>query len=357
MNDIFLETKTSKVKIHIGTDIFSRLNDIFNLKKYPQVVIITDQNLAKFWLNKLKNNLEDPVVYILPSGEKEKNIHRVSDIWEFLQQNKITRNDLIINLGGGVISDLGGFIASTYFRGISFLNIPTTLLSQTDASIGGKTGINFNNYKNSIGVFYQPIGIAIDPSFFSTLPDREFYSGLGEVIKYALIYDNELFNFLLSKNRLEIKEGENLFEIIKRSVKIKKEVVEKDELESGLRKILNFGHTAGHAIESLSLKTESPLFHGEAIGLGMLIEAKISRDFGILSDEDFLLIKDILKKYEFIEKIPLEFSIEEIINKISHDKKNSNDCVKWVLLSKIGETKIDQIVDEKIVRKVLTEFY
>lgn len=354
--------KLNKSLVVIKKNLLEKLNETFPFENYPQVIILTDENVANFWLDKLLDNLKHSNIhtYVIPAGEEEKKIERVQDIWDFLLENRINRHDLLINFGGGVITDLGGFVASTFFRGISFLNIPTTLLSQSDASIGGKTGINFAGIKNSIGTFNPAEKVLIDPVFLSTLPKREFTSGLGEVVKYALIYDKTFFDYL--EEIEEINDSEVLKKIIENSAKIKQEIVAKDFLESGLRKILNFGHTVGHAIESLSYETEKPLLHGEAVGLGMLIESEISREIGLLDSNSLEKIKKFLVGTSHglslqITKIPAKISVEKIMEKMISDKKNFANEIRWILLSDIGKAEIDQVVDEKIVLKVLAKFY
>lgn len=331
-------------QIFVGENILERVHEIFDLRSYSRCAIITDGNI-KSHLDKLQKSLTitHVVIEILP-GETNKSIKTVETIWQKMIDAKLDRNSIVINLGGGVIGDMGGFAASTYMRGIDFINIPTTLLSQVDASVGGKTGIDFAGLKNHIGTFQQPRAVVIDTQTLSTLSKREFRSGFAEIIKHGLIKDKEYYSKVTSKSPLDFSQNE-LIDIITGSCEIKKEVVEKDPKETGLRKILNFGHTIGHALESLSLETTSPLLHGESISLGMLVEAMLSQLKGSLTQDDVESIKKCLNAAGLPTKIVLP-EVNEILKKISRDKKNSSGDVKWTLLKRIGEGVYNQSVSE-----------
>lgn len=338
----------------IGKGLLKNLNTLFDFSKYSKIFIITDSNLEKLWFETIKHSLGIEVEKIVVNpGEENKNIETIQEIWKELHSLGADRKSLVINLGGGVIGDTGGFAASTYMRGIDFLQIPTTLLAQVDASIGGKVGINFNGVKNLIGNFNQPIGVICDIALLKTLPDREFIEGFGEVIKHGVIADKEYFNFVTSKKPREFSD-EELVEIVVGSCKIKAEIIGSDEKEAGKRKLVNFGHTIGHAIEALSLETENPLLHGDAISIGMVAEAEISSRMGMLSEKELEVLKEKVSFIGLPTKVP-KFEITDILRFIQSDKKAEKGEVKWTLLKNIGEAVFDQTVEEESIVKVLKE--
>ena len=258
---VYFSSKKRTYPIFIGKGILRDINRLFSLGKYSKIVVVTDENVKKILSKTILNYLpNDTSVITIPSGERAKTIKCVGEIWRKLLQIGTDRKSFIVNIGGGVVLDVSAFAASTYMRGVDYLNIPTTVLSQVDASIGGKTGIDFSGIKNLIGTFNQPIGVIIDVQTLSSLPKREFLSGFAEIIKHGLIKDRKYFEKVTSKHPLEFNQ-DTLIDIIERSCKIKAEIVEADEIENGPRKLLNFGHTIGHAIESLSLESSTPLLH------------------------------------------------------------------------------------------------
>ena len=300
------------------------------LSNASQVFILTDENVAPFWLPETEYWLgcENAVEIVLRPGEQYKNLQSVQRIWKTLMKHHADRNALLVNLGGGVITDLGGFAASTYKRGIRFINIPTTLLAMVDAAIGGKTGIDFGGGKNQIGTFAEAEVIITDPVFLETLPEREICSGMAEMLKYGFIADAKLLEINL----------ENYQQCISRCGEIKREIVAKDPTEKGLRKILNFGHTLGHAIESHCLTTDYPLLHGEAVALGMAAALW-------LSVKQCGLAENVLQDYE--KQLPMllseaevslsEADIEPILSYLAFDKKNKDDKPQFVLLEAVGK--------------------
>lgn len=319
---------------------------------YSKVFIITDENTGKYCLPVLQNklpNLDNYDIIEIPYGEENKNIDFCIGIWKMLLDFEADRNALVINLGGGVVTDMGSFAASTYKRGIDFLQIPTTLLSQVDASVGGKTGIDIDSVKNIIGTFAQPKAVIICDEFIETLPENQLISGFAEVIKHGIIADNVYYNEvvkLASPKEITIAQ-------IKRSVEIKNEVVLEDPFEKGLRKILNFGHTIGHAIESWSLENDSKsLTHGEAIAIGMITEAYIANKTGMLSVEELNIIKnDILK---FFPKYSLKSDIYDVLLEImQHDKKNISGKINFSLPDKIGNCKFNIVVSHNLIKESL----
>lgn len=318
------------------------------IENYSSVYILTDKNVAPFWLPEVCHWLNCPgaIEIVIKEGEEQKNLQTVQRIWKTLMKHHADRHSLLINLGGGVICDLGGFAASTFMRGIDFINVPTTLLAMVDASIGGKTGIDFGGYKNQIGTFAQPKEICCFPTTLMTLPQREILSGLAEMMKYGFIADAELL-----KVDLDNFEG-----YISRCADIKKRIVADDPQEHGQRKVLNFGHTLGHAFESISLTTDSPLRHGEAVALGMWCALW-------LSAQQCGLDETILHDYE--RKLPMllreaeiamnEQDIDAIMTFLTHDKKNFGDQIRFVLLEAVDKPLIDQQVPENLIRESVME--
>lgn len=343
--------------IIVGQNIFANIKEVINLQKYSKIFVITDEHIAPHFLNKLLENLPNEKAHlVLPPGEKAKNIETVQKIWNAMKDAGLDRKSLVINLGGGVIGDMGGFTASTYMRGIDFLQIPTTLLSQIDASVGGKTGIDFAGVKNLIGTFNQPVGVIIDVETLQTLPKRELISGFGEMIKHGLIADIDYFEKVTGKHPEDFSQ-EELVDLITRSCEIKKAIVEQDETESGKRKLLNFGHTIGHAIESLSLETDQSLLHGEAVSIGMVAEAKISQLQNLISEEDLEKIKKTLHATGLPTSLQdhevAKQSHETILQKMQSDKKNERGQINFTLLSSIGKAIINQNVSDDIITEAI----
>lgn len=330
--------------IYIGSGLIKNIGRLVNIKKYSKIFVITDPAVDKYCFSEFKKSSLQIEKIIISAGEKAKNIETVKKIWQTLLFAGCDRKSLIINLGGGAILDVGGFAAATYERGIDFMQIPTTLLAQVDASVGGKTAVNFAGIKNLIGSFNQPIAIVCDINFLSTLPDREFISGFAEIIKHGLIADEKYFDFVTSKKPKAFSQ-EELVKIVLGSVKIKTGIVAKDEKEIGQRRLLNFGHTIGHAIEALSQNTNSPLLHGEAVSIGMVAEAKIS---GVGVDK----IKQVLINAGLPVDLP-NFPKEAILAKIKSDKKSEKGEINWTLLQNIGKAIYDQKVMESTIRKAL----
>ena len=316
------------------------------ISEASKVFILTDENVAPFWLPEVAHWLhcDAAIDIVIKAGEQHKNLQTVQRIWKTLMRHHADRNALLINLGGGVITDLGGFAASTYKRGIKFINIPTTLLAMVDAAIGGKTGIDFGGGKNQIGTFAEAEEVIIDPVFLETLPQRELLSGMTEMLKYGFIADVNLLNVNM----------ENYQQFIARCCEIKREIVAQDPTEKGLRKILNFGHTLGHAIESHCLTTDHPLLHGEAVALGM---------WGALwlSVKQTGLDEKVLHVYE--KKLPMllseadislsEVDIDPILGYLVHDKKNKGEKPQFVLLEAVGKPVWDVEVEQEAVRDAL----
>ena len=316
--------------------IENTIEKALNVKAYSAVFILVDENSKEHCLPILMPYLPNFEVIEIQSGEIHKNLTTCEIIWSKLIQANAGRNALLINLGGGVIGDMGGFCASVYKRGIDFIQIPTTLLSQVDASVGGKLGIDFKLIKNCIGAFCNPQTVLIDIRFLKTLPPKEFLSGYAEIFKHALIYDKKYWVQLTNTEPSLQMDFSFLQEVIHTSVQIKKEVVTADPFEKGLRKILNFGHTIGHAVETWFLENaEVPLLHGEAIVIGMICESFLSNKLNTLSNAQLNYIVDTFSLHYNHHLIPGE-ALEAILGHIKNDKKNIAKENNFTFLKTIG---------------------
>lgn len=325
--------------IHFQSADFLELKTQLEKFNYSKIFVLVDENTSRDCLPILKKALANwnLISIEIPAGEQHKNIQTCQKIWADLLENQADRKSVLLNLGGGVIGDMGGFCAATFKRGIDFIQIPTTLLAQVDASIGGKLGIDFGQVKNSIGLFQNPKAVYLCSDFFKTLPYRELRSGFAEIIKHALIADKNYWEELQHVDNLE---SINWQPIIERSLQIKKQIVEQDPFEKNIRKSLNFGHTIGHAIESLSWNTNQPLLHGEAVAWGMIAELELSCKRLGFPVEDFQKIKDYI--HQFFPLYDLEqFDKEDILNLIKQDKKNEHDKIYFTLLKEIGVFEIN----------------
>ena len=335
--------------IKIG-DIEKILSKYISENNFSKIGFLVDINSANKCLSIIKQNIKfDYQIITIEEGEKNKCLSTCEKVWKELINKKFDRNSLLINLGGGVICDLGGFVASTYMRGIDFINIPTTLLSQVDASVGGKLGVDFQNLKNIIGIFREPNSVIVDTTFLNSLSERELKSGFAEVIKHCLIRDKEMFD-KISRNHWNQNDWD---EIVSHSISIKSEVVSKDLKESGLRKILNFGHTIGHAIESTYLNEKNKLLHGEAIAIGIICESFISYHHNKIDKSELEIItKYILKVYDLPK---LDF-FDTIIKNTYHDKKNISQNIRTCILNGIGSCDYDINIEPELIYKSLEYF-
>ena len=357
----YMKLKCCGYNIHLDDEIFESFNKLVDLSKYSKVIILTEKKIYNLWKHTIDNTIKYDYLIQIDSGEEMKKVNTAMEILTQIIENKADRKSLLINIGGGMITDLGGFVASIYTRGIDYMNCPTTLLAMVDASIGGKNGVNFDNTKNIIGCFSHPKMVLMDIKFLHTLEKRELMSAYGEIIKHAIIFDKKYFNILsaYADNSTSISQTEdnNLLKIIQKSLKIKKYIVEKDFKERNIRKLLNFGHTIGHAIEALSLNTDNPLLHGEAIVIGMIIESNIAVRMGLLSRNEREKIVTLIKKYGFENLInqKFDFSLNEITAIMQKDKKNQKGCIKMVLPVKIGKCKYDIEVGQEVIRDCLKE--
>jgi 3-dehydroquinate synthase len=348
---------SEKSIVYFNDQCQTQLNQHLKENSYSKIFIIVDQNTLEhcypIFCSKIETTLEIELIQF-DAGEKNKNIDTCIGVWNALSELKADRKSLIINLGGGVVTDLGGFIASTHQRGISFINAPTSLLAMVDASIGGKTGVDLGNLKNQIGVINNPEMVLVDTVFLKTLPQNEMRSGLAEMLKHGLISDEIYWTKMKDLSKLTTKDLDSL---IHQSIDIKNNIVKKDPFEKGIRKSLNFGHTLGHAIESYHLesKKKKTLLHGEAIAIGIILASYISTIKTGFEKEKCIEIKNIITNI-YGKKHFNQNEIKEIIELTKFDKKNTHGNVNFVLLKNIGTTIIDQVVENQVIKESF-DFY
>jgi 3-dehydroquinate synthase len=317
--------------ISINPNPTSLISQFLSGKSYSKIGVLMDINTEKFCYPLLKDSLPTHNTIIIQAGEEHKNLEACQQVWEAITQLHFDRHSLLLILGGGVIGDLGGFCAATYKRGIDFTLLPTTLLAQVDASVGGKLGIDFQTYKNHIGVFCEPAATLISPAFLKSLPERELRSGFAEIIKHCLISDRAMWD-VIRKKTLAAQDWNVL---IPHSVAFKKQVVETDPKESGLRKILNFGHTVGHAVESYFLNSDNRIFHGEAIAIGMICESFIGFKKSLITEAELQEISTYIK--DIYPKVSLPAVRNPIVELMSQDKKNKGNRILMALTKEIGQ--------------------
>ena len=354
-----VKTKNQKYPIIIGSNISTNILKIAqnNSINFRQCLLVVDKNISKKIISKILKSLnkKNHYIYYFKANEKNKNMKNVDKILNFLLKKNFSREDCLISIGGGITGDVSGFAASLFKRGLKFINMPTTLLAQVDSSIGGKTGINTRYGKNLIGSFYQPNLVITDIQFLKTLPKRELTCGYGEILKHSLIADKNFYQYL-NKNINKILNLSSPFieKAIYESCKIKKNVVEKDEKEKGLRKILNFGHTFAHAYEA-TMKYSKKLNHGEAVILGMKTAVNFSLNNRFLNKKDYNSIINHIYKSDLPSDIKKFFNLKnlnKIISFMLSDKKNNSDKINLVLIKKIGLP----IINKEFTKKNLRDF-
>lgn len=322
------------------------IDELQTISLNKKVVVVTNPTISKLHLDYLLSKLDisDLSVVTIPDGEQYKNMSTIEDILEHCFEHKLNRSSLLIAFGGGVIGDMTGFAASIYQRGIEFIQIPTTLLSQVDASVGGKTGVNNKFGKNLVGAFHQPKAVYIDPFFLTTLPKREFGAGVAEIIKMAVCFNKDFFQWLENN---DLNDSENIKVAIQKSVETKAWVVSQDEKEKGLRAALNYGHTFGHVIENET--NYNTYLHGEAVGIGMCMANDVSVKLGLMTSEESNRVKELLKKYD----IPTTYSIKDVEDFYEHfflDKKSLDKKIKFILAVGLGDCKItDEVLKEDVI--------
>lgn len=339
--------------IYAGSDVLEILLENLIEHSYSRVFVLMDENTRKYCLPKISKYLFDIIPITISSGEQHKTLVTAQFIWNELFKHNADRSSVLINLGGGMVGDIGGFCAAIYKRGIEFINIPTTLLAMVDSSVGGKTAVDFNHIKNSLGVIQQPKSVYIYPDLLGTLPISELRSGFAEMLKHGLIADSDYWEQLIKVSESELPR---LASLINGSVKIKMKIVKKDMFEAKDRKRLNFGHTIGHAIEAYSIKNDKiPLKHGEAVAIGMICESYLSKVKSGLSGKELQLISQFI-----VSRFP-KYSMRnilspELIKLMRQDKKNVNDSLQFTLLRSIGKSIVNQECSEYEITAALNYY-
>jgi 3-dehydroquinate synthase len=345
--------------ICIGENWLPQLGELLHLfPKTSQAIMITDENVCRLWSRQVLQVLEaagfQVEMAVIPGGEGCKNLATAAQLYEQMVTAGLDRKSTVLALGGGIVGDIAGFVAATYMRGITYIQIPTTLLAQVDSSVGGKTGINLPQGKNLVGAFYQPDLVFIDAIFLTTLPEREFLTGLAEVIKYGIIWDRDFFDYLEDhRSRILDRDSECQQHIISRCCAIKAEIVAQDETESGLRALLNLGHTYGHAFEAL---TNYEFTHGEAVAIGMICATRLAHDLGLLPAPDMERIANLIQSYG----LPIKYGDldpRDIIVQMHKDKKNVGGKMQLVLPIALGKSQIFNDVNESRVAAVLDKYH
>ena len=356
MNKVLVELGDNSYPIFIGENILENLGEMLKLYNFSgQVVVITDSNVSKHHREALSKSLNTSLksfeLITIPAGERSKSFRTIENIVTQMVELVCDGQTAMLAVGGGVVGDITGFVASIYKRGVAYLQIPTTLLAQVDSSVGGKTGVNHPLGKNMVGTFYQPKMVWTDLMLLRTLPKNEIVCGLGEIIKYGIIKDSELFE-LVAENLEKILalDLELLQEIVMTCCRIKAEIVAEDEKEAGLRMILNFGHTIGHALEAeMGYKKIS---HGEAVLLGMLAESRMALSLKMLNKEDFLRIEGLIANFNLSDKLK-DIDLERLIQFIGSDKKAASGKIRFVLPRKIGEVEIVEDIESSVIKSAM----
>ena len=343
-------------KVIITNNATEELENIISESQNDKFFILTDSNTNKNCLNML--HCSEPIanahIITIKADDTNKNIESTTHVWKELSDNGCTRHSCLINIGGGMVTDLGGFAASTFKRGIDFINIPTTLLSMVDASVGGKTGINFNGLKNEIGVFNDAKAVIIDTAFLKTLDQHNICSGYAEMLKHSLLKDNKMWAQHINFN-LYSPDFDPLLNMIKESVEVKERIVSEDPHESGIRKALNLGHTAGHAFESYAMHTNRPILHGYAVAYGIICELYLSHALqGFPLDKMRQTVNFIKENYGRMNITCDDY--ESLYSLMKHDKKNTGNEINFTLLKDVGDIKINQTVSKELILESL-DFY
>ncbi len=320
-----IRTQSASYPIYLERGVLSSAGEKIDLCR--KCLILTDENIPKAYIDTLSDQCKEPYLFVIKPGEDSKSMVSFEAILGFMLEKGFTRSDCLISLGGGVVGDLGGFVASAFLRGVDFYNIPTTVLSQVDSSIGGKVAINFRGLKNMVGAFYPPKAVLVDPEVLSSLPQRQIVNGLAESVKMALTFDKDFFALFEEGDPME-----KIDVIIEKSLLAKKMVVEEDEKEKGLRKVLNFGHTLAHAIESESFRTPDPYYHGESVALGMI---------PMCSEKVRERLLPVLKKLSLPTK--WEGDTKDLVESLSHDKKMSGDDITLVRVDEVGSFRMEKM--------------
>ena len=355
MEKVFVDLGANSYEIFIGENILNGVAEFISTKNFTnKILIVTQEQIfdahGKFLIENLDSQKISYTIAKIPEGETSKSLQEAEKIFTRAIEFGLDRKSVVIAFGGGVVGDLGGFVAATFMRGINLIQIPTTLLAQVDSSVGGKTAVNHALGKNLIGAFHQPKAVFIDLNFLKTLPKREIKSGLGEIVKYGVISDEKFFSYLENNaEKILQRDLKVLAKIIKRSCEIKAKVVSADEKEAGLRRILNFGHTLAHAVEE---ETNYKKFrHGEAVAIGMIGAARISHELDKISSENVQRLENLLKKFGMVTNCA-GLDAEKLYNVTFRDKKTVGGVVNWVLMKNFGEVEICGDIPAEIIKKI-----
>lgn len=344
--------------IIFSNNIANALDSVLKGMDYNKIIILTDVNTQQFALPKVA---DVPVVkqsphIVVKSGDMNKNIETASVVWKQLEENGATRNTVVVNIGGGVVTDLGGFAAAVFKRGVKFVNVPTTLLGAVDAAVGGKTGVNFNGLKNEIGVFREADAVIISTLFFDTLPSTELRSGYAEMLKHGLLSDRRYFADLLKFDIVaDVNDSEKFLDLVKRSVIIKRDIVASDPHEQGLRRVLNLGHTVGHAFESLAMKRMNPVPHGYAVAWGIVVELVLSHLIYKFPSDLLHIVAQFVKENYGVFHITCN-DYDEILALMHHDKKSRGGEINCSLLADVGDIKLGTVVSEEDAKAALDTY-
>lgn len=353
MNSLIVNAKTKTYPIYFS-DSFSELASIIAQKDYSKIGVISDSNVfplhGEELVKVLKTVYEEVYVHLFDAGESNKNIDTITKMYRFCVDKKLDRKSLILALGGGVTGDMAGFLSATFMRGVAYGQVPTSLLAQVDSSVGGKTGIDFMGYKNIVGAFYQPEFVYMNTSTLKTLPQREFASGMGEVIKHGCILDRKYLQTLIDDQaEIQMLNHSDISDMILRSCEIKSDIVSEDEKEHGVRALLNFGHTFGHAIERLC---NFSLSHGACVALGVVCASYLSKRLGHISEDDFDLILETIKSYHLPTSVS-GMTSDDVYQDMFLDKKTAYNTLKLVLLKEVGAAYITTEVDESLIKEAI----
>lgn len=348
--------KSSNYSVFVTSDIVTEINTFLKDYNFSKIVVLVDENTIAHCYPQLVSGIpafEKAEIIELESGEENKTIEICTQLWLTLEELGVDRKSLIVNLGGGVIGDMGGFVASTFKRGIPFINIPTTLLAQVDAAVGGKVGVDLNYLKNLVGLFSNPLAVFVDSAFLHTLNEKQRLSGFVEMLKHALIADTVYWKKLKTANLQTLDDFNTLIET---SIHIKNKIVLTDPYEKNIRKMLNFGHTVGHAVETCFLEQQQPILHGEAIAVGIICESFLSHKLLGLSTNELKEIVDIIVANYFPIAL-CEQQIDHIVELMFHDKKNTGGQINFSLLSSIGTCEINQTIPTTELLKEALNYY
>lgn len=356
------ESPALSYDIFIGESISEQVFKRLDISRYSRVILLSDTNTHNY-AEQLTAAIQRPAHHItVPPGEAHKDIQTLSTIWSQMAEYGADRKSLLLCVGGGVIGDIGGFAASAYMRGVDFIQVPTTLLAMVDASVGGKTAIDHAGIKNIVGSFQQPKAVIIDLHYLRSLPIREYRSGFAEILKHGLIADptylSRVQDHLIARSADDPHafDARYLQEMIRTSVQIKKRIVESDPTEKGRRKMLNFGHTVGHAVEALSHEHGQPLLHGEAIAIGMCVELALCAHIGFVTTNIQKSLQHTLTQLQLPTRIPVSMTRDALLKKMQSDKKNANGSIRYVLLRALGDAVADQMVPDDAVKSVVSSF-